>query len=84
MLDFPGGPFGKSNGLDSTRQGPFGRAVRKLTPRKGSLVNLLKGRGWSRPEDLGSVNGLGEGDLTFGLSQDLTMTGIRDIQGRTE
>jgi hypothetical protein len=28
------------------KQGPIGRAVRKLTPRKSSFINLLKGKGW--------------------------------------
>ncbi|CAN9145978.1 unnamed protein product [Alternaria alternata] len=28
--------------------GPFGRAIRKLTPRKASLVNLMKGKGWNK------------------------------------
>ncbi|KAH7380192.1 hypothetical protein BKA66DRAFT_560342 [Pyrenochaeta sp. MPI-SDFR-AT-0127] len=31
--------------------GAFGRAVRKLTPRKSSLVNLLKGRTWNKSEE---------------------------------
>lgn len=31
--------------------GAIGRAVRKLTPRKASLVNLLKGKGWNRNEE---------------------------------
>ncbi|OAG08123.1 uncharacterized protein CC84DRAFT_1162117, partial [Paraphaeosphaeria sporulosa] len=28
-------------------QGPLGRAIRKMTPRKSSFVNLLKGKGWN-------------------------------------
>jgi hypothetical protein len=40
----------------ATPKGSFGRAVRKLTPRKSSFVNLLKGKGWgkgdeAKPED---------------------------------
>ncbi|KAF2872137.1 hypothetical protein BDV95DRAFT_635968 [Massariosphaeria phaeospora] len=31
--------------------GPISRAVRKLTPRKSSIVNLLKGKGWNKTED---------------------------------
>jgi hypothetical protein len=35
--------------------GAFGRAVRKLTPRKASLKNLLKGKGWGKGEE-GSID----------------------------
>ncbi|KAF2791487.1 hypothetical protein K505DRAFT_248859 [Melanomma pulvis-pyrius CBS 109.77] len=49
--------------LDDNRQGPIGRAVRKLTPRKSSLVNLLKGKGWSKTE------GIAEHTTTPGMSQ---------------
>jgi len=41
-------PFRKQDDKTSTHQGAFGRAVRKLTPRKSSLINLrnlLKGKG---------------------------------------
>ncbi|RYO14048.1 hypothetical protein AA0111_g12089 [Alternaria arborescens] len=31
--------------------GPFGRAIRKLTPRKASLVNLMKGKGWNKSDE---------------------------------
>ncbi|KAH7088405.1 hypothetical protein FB567DRAFT_441179 [Paraphoma chrysanthemicola] len=34
-----------------TPKGAFGRAVRKLTPRKSSFVNLLKGKGWGKSEE---------------------------------
>jgi hypothetical protein len=45
-FDLP--PF-KNRKHDSaaSKQGPIGRAVRKLTPRKSSFVNLLKGKGWN-------------------------------------
>jgi hypothetical protein len=33
------------------RKRAFGRAVRKLTPRKSSFVNLMKGKGWSKGEE---------------------------------
>jgi len=29
----------------------FGRVIRKLTPRKSSMVNLLKGKGWKSSDD---------------------------------
>jgi hypothetical protein len=35
----------------TTPKGAFGRAVRKLTPRKSSFVNLLKGKGWSKGDE---------------------------------
>lgn len=35
----------------AARKGAFGRAVRKLTPRKSSFVNLLKGKGWGKGEE---------------------------------
>ncbi|KAL1799721.1 hypothetical protein ACET3X_000063 [Alternaria dauci] len=31
--------------------GPLGRAIRKLTPRKASLVNLMKGKGWNKTDE---------------------------------
>jgi hypothetical protein len=34
-----------------TPKGAFGRAVRKLTPRKSSFVNLLKGKGWGKGDE---------------------------------
>ncbi|KAH7077852.1 hypothetical protein BKA63DRAFT_440054 [Paraphoma chrysanthemicola] len=34
-----------------TPKGAFERAVRKLTPRKSSFVNLLKGKGWGKSEE---------------------------------
>jgi predicted nucleic acid-binding Zn ribbon protein len=36
----------------STSHGAFGRAMRKLTPRKTSLVNLMKGKGWNRSDEI--------------------------------
>ncbi|KAF2687426.1 hypothetical protein K458DRAFT_362190 [Lentithecium fluviatile CBS 122367] len=36
----------RKHGDATPKQGPIGRAVRKLTPRKSSFVNLLKGKGW--------------------------------------
>ncbi|KAJ4994093.1 hypothetical protein SVAN01_00570 [Stagonosporopsis vannaccii] len=36
---------------ESTLKGPIGRAVRKLTPRKASFVNLFKGKGRNRNDD---------------------------------
>lgn len=50
MVDIPGPPRKQSENA-TPRQGPIGRAVRKLTPRKASLVNLLKGKGWNRAEE---------------------------------
>ncbi|KAF2644897.1 hypothetical protein P280DRAFT_546311 [Massarina eburnea CBS 473.64] len=32
---------------DGSNMGSIGRAVRKLTPRKSSFVNLIKGKGWN-------------------------------------
>ncbi|KAI5373343.1 hypothetical protein J4E82_007987 [Alternaria postmessia] len=34
-----------------TGTGPFGRAIRKLTPRKASLVNLMKGKRWNKSDE---------------------------------
>ncbi|PVI06181.1 hypothetical protein DM02DRAFT_724592 [Periconia macrospinosa] len=39
----------KHNDSDA-RNGSIVRAVRRLTPRKSSFVNLLKGKGWNREE----------------------------------
>jgi hypothetical protein len=36
---------------ETTPKGAFGRAVRKLTPRKSSFVNLLKGKGWGKADE---------------------------------
>ena len=36
---------------ESAPKGPIGRTVRKLTPRKASFANLLRGKGWSRTDD---------------------------------
>ena len=34
-----------------TGTGPFGRAIRKLTPRKASLVDLMKGKHWNKSDE---------------------------------
>lgn len=81
MIDFPGAPFRKPNEMETPRQGPIGRAVRKLTPRKSSLVNLLKGKGWNRSEEMKPYHGWGGRESTLDLTQDLTMTSIRDLRG---
>ncbi|EDU51458.1 hypothetical protein PtrSN002B_000595 [Pyrenophora tritici-repentis] len=36
--------------------GAFGRAMRKLTPRKASLVNLIKGKGWNKSDETKNTN----------------------------
>jgi hypothetical protein len=41
---------------ESTSKGPIGRAVRKLTPRKASFVNLFKGKGWNKNDDPGPTD----------------------------
>ncbi|KAF2133414.1 hypothetical protein P153DRAFT_332156 [Dothidotthia symphoricarpi CBS 119687] len=48
-VDLPPLPTRKHD--DSSNKGAFGRAVRKLTPRKSSLVNLLKGKGRNKVDD---------------------------------
>ncbi|KAF2444830.1 hypothetical protein P171DRAFT_359446 [Karstenula rhodostoma CBS 690.94] len=48
---------------DDGKQGSLGRAIRKMTPRKSSFVNLLKGKGWNA-EDLKSTDGSSDRDLT--------------------
>jgi hypothetical protein len=35
----------------TTPKGALGRAVRKLTPRKSSFVNMLKGKGWGKGDE---------------------------------
>ena len=35
----------------ATTKRAIGRAMRKLTPRKSSFVNLLKGKGWGKGEE---------------------------------
>jgi hypothetical protein len=53
----------------ATRKGALGRAVRKLTPRKSSFVNLLKGKGWSKGEEVESPiiseQGIGASSASF-------------------
>lgn len=41
----------RKNDDQETQKGALGRAVRKLTPRKNSLVNLLKGKGWGKIDE---------------------------------
>ncbi|KAF2000122.1 hypothetical protein P154DRAFT_599554 [Amniculicola lignicola CBS 123094] len=43
------------------KQGTMSRAMRKLTPRKNSLVNLLKGKGWNREVEEKSTYDINEG-----------------------
>ncbi|KAI8937220.1 hypothetical protein NX059_006429 [Plenodomus lindquistii] len=71
-LDFPTtSPFRKQDDKTSTHQGgAFGRVVRKLTPRKSSLVNLrnlLKGKGKSE-DGRGGIMSEGELDTSSGES----------------
>ncbi|KAJ4305162.1 hypothetical protein N0V90_000693 [Kalmusia sp. IMI 367209] len=47
-----------------SKQGSFGRAVRKMTPRKSSFVNLLKGKGWNK-EELISTGGSADHEFTL-------------------
>ena len=49
---------------DVNAKGPFSRAIRKMTPRKSSFVNLLKGKGWNT-DDLKSMDGANDGDYAF-------------------
>ncbi|KAF2712622.1 hypothetical protein K504DRAFT_531686 [Pleomassaria siparia CBS 279.74] len=50
---------------DDLKQGAIGRAVRKLTPRKSSFANLLKGvKGWNKTE------GIAEHPVSSGASED--------------
>lgn len=35
-----------------TGAGTLERALRKLTPRKSSLVNLMKGKGWNKSDEM--------------------------------
>lgn len=81
MMDISGAPFRKPDDMESHRQGPISRAVRKLTPRKSSLVNLLKGRGWNRSEEVKAYHSCAERESTVNLTQDLTMTSLRDFRG---
>ena len=34
-----------------TETGALGRAIKKLTPRKSSLANLMKGKGWNKADE---------------------------------
>ncbi|KAI4930871.1 uncharacterized protein J4E92_004704 [Alternaria infectoria] len=50
--DLPPMSFRKhDDNTTSAGAGAFGRAVRKLTPRKASLINLMKGKGWNKSDD---------------------------------
>lgn len=53
LLGNPDYPIQPPRKLDDqcTQKGSFGRAVRKLTPRKSSFVNLLKGKGWGKGDE---------------------------------
>jgi hypothetical protein len=51
-MDLPPMPFRKQDdNTISAGTGAFGRAMRKLTPRKASLVNLMKGKGWNKSDE---------------------------------
>ncbi|KAF1836983.1 hypothetical protein BDW02DRAFT_479913, partial [Decorospora gaudefroyi] len=45
QLDLPPMPPRRQDDSTTSKNGAFGRAMRKLTPRKASLVNLMKGKG---------------------------------------
>jgi hypothetical protein len=45
-------PPPKRDDEGTNNKGAFGRAVRKLTPRKSSFVNLLKGKGWGKGDEV--------------------------------
>jgi hypothetical protein len=49
--DYPMQPPRKHDDQGTQNKGAFGRAVRKLTPRKSSFVNLLKGKGWGKGDE---------------------------------
>jgi hypothetical protein len=49
-------PCHRKHDETTPKQGPIGRAVRKLTPRKSSFVNLLKGKGWNAGKEDGKMN----------------------------
>ncbi|KAF2852180.1 hypothetical protein T440DRAFT_392824 [Plenodomus tracheiphilus IPT5] len=70
-LDHPAIPLSrKQDDKTLTHQGAFGRAVRKLTPRKSSLVNLrnlLKGKGKSE-DGRGGIMSEGDPDTSSGES----------------
>ncbi|KAF2016244.1 hypothetical protein BU24DRAFT_462424 [Aaosphaeria arxii CBS 175.79] len=51
MTQLPPLSMPTQNDNKTTKEGGFTRAVRKLTPRKNSFVNLLKGKGWNRTEE---------------------------------
>lgn len=50
---------------DDGKQGSLGRAIRKMTPRKSSFVNLLKGKRWNA-EDVKCAEGSIDHDITIG------------------
>jgi hypothetical protein len=49
--EYPLHPPRKHDNPPTDNKGSFGRAMRKLTPRKSSFVNLLKGKGWGTGDD---------------------------------
>ncbi|KAH4268213.1 hypothetical protein HBI81_010850 [Parastagonospora nodorum] len=49
--EYPMHPARKHDNPPTDNKGSFGRAMRKLTPRKSSFVNLLKGKGWGTGDD---------------------------------
>lgn len=57
---------------EDPNKGSFGRAIRKMTPRKSSFVNLLKGKGWNA-DDVKSTDGSVDCDFatkSFASSED--------------
>jgi hypothetical protein len=70
LMDLPGGSSRKQYEAATPRQGPIGRAVRKLTPRKSSLVNLLKGKGWNKIDDSRPGFGFSDQDTTSRITEE--------------
>ncbi|KAF2178886.1 hypothetical protein K469DRAFT_717867 [Zopfia rhizophila CBS 207.26] len=68
MCDISPLPIRKEDEAATPRQGPIGRAVRKLTPRKASLVNLFKGKGWNKAEEPMATYGAMEHELLSGTT----------------
>lgn len=58
---YPMQPPRKHDDDQATHKGAFGRAVRKLTPRKSSFVNLLKGKGWGKGDEVKPSNASEQG-----------------------
>ncbi|KAH7139254.1 hypothetical protein B0J11DRAFT_422146 [Dendryphion nanum] len=59
----------KQNENTNPKQGTIGRAVRKLTPRKSSFVNLLKGKGWNKTDDQKTTSEYNEQDVLSSTTQ---------------